>query len=552
MLEEHIGLPTFARSGHPIFPIGHSILQAPLPKIQQDSSRSLAGNDIRADNGLSLTERFTYVPSEYSEIANAKLSENQKKARQLNKTSVTSQLPSTNASHTVGTDRESRSIRKSTRAKRINPAMSGPRNNKDTLTTESEMPVGSATAYNGAKAMALKRPIVKISSSDSDSTLSEEEPSRHVKVPRCDARSYLLNGNELSLGRESMGRAGYAVTDPSKEGIEATLQPTIKTSSLRACEPLPNDQRHALDKAEKAIAEVLKKLQHANATARSIGGLDAQSICVRNKIRAAAEAITLYAGMTKHLGRKAGSIFAPAFDEACHERINTMIKQIHESAQPPAGHAPFPGRLRKSSPPTAIPNFPKSVSNPVEPVPTTAAETGVPSMAIPNMPQSGVSNSVGPVSSPTTTTLPSFATIRNMPGSGIRNPFRPVSPPTTTPVTTQTPRMQTPQTQTSQVNIYTHTILRIYHPASDSTYVPVKLRSCLTVNNLFATASKAWDVPLDKIAALIIRSQSGTVKNMRIKMEVPDSFECFVDMLEKLWDAEKGDLKIHVNVEVKA
>ncbi|KAL9576235.1 MAG: hypothetical protein Q9212_007270 [Teloschistes hypoglaucus] len=580
MLEGHISLPTTARSGHSTFPISHSTLQAPLPKDQQYSSRSLAGNDTRADNGLSLTERFTYVPPEHSKIANAKPNKNLQKARQLNKIFVTSQLPSENTSHTrVNTNLESRTIRRSTRVKRVSSAMSTlQKRKKNALTPEAEVPLKSSNARMGVKAMNLKRTVIPISSGDSDSTLSEDGPVRHAKVPRCDTGNYSFTGDRLSAGRESMGRAGYAIKNLSEERIGATLQ----------------DRPRALEKAESAIAEVLKKVELANATPRKTGGHDTQNICVKNKNRASAEAIALYAKMMKHLGGKA-DISKPTFEKASHERINTTIKQIEESAQPPSDRALFPGRLRNFSPSTAIPNAPKPVSNPVGHVPATTAATTIPFITIPNMPQSGFSNPVGYVSPATTTTLPSTAT-PNMPQSEIRNSFSrpqseirnfgPVFPTTTTTIPaqisqTRTSQMQpcpaqpsqmkdsqmqtsdthssdTPpfetqpvQTKVSQAHIYAQTILRIYHPASNATYVPVKLRSCMTIPHLFTTAAKAWDIPVEKIAALIIRSSSDTVKNMRIKMEVPDSFECFVDMVEKMWDAQKGEIKIHIDIEVK-
>ncbi|KAI4090224.1 MAG: hypothetical protein L6R37_007923 [Teloschistes peruensis] len=310
--------------------------------------------------------------------------------------------------------------------------------------------------------------------------------------------------------------------------------PNTASSGPFIREHLLNDRRHALEKAVPAIAEVLKEVQLANATVRSVGGHNIQDICVSNRDQALVKAIALYSGVMKHPDRMAHSLFTPNFEQATYERIFTMIKQIKDSAQLPADHAPFSGHLGHLSPSTAMSTTPQSkmyhAFTPVAP----ATSKSVP-MQTPNTGPSPMDISP-PKSSSTQPSLMNISPIRT---SSVQ------------PSPMHTSSIQTAQTKPSQAYIHAHTVLQLRHPASNAAYVPVKMRSCLTMVQLFATAAKAWDMPVDKIAALRIRSESGTIENMRIKMEVPDSFECFVEMVEKMWGVKKAECKIDVGIEVK-
>ncbi|KAI4233847.1 MAG: hypothetical protein LQ352_008215 [Teloschistes flavicans] len=125
--------------------------------------------------------------------------------------------------------------------------------------------------------------------------------------------------------------------------------------------------------------------------------------------------------------------------------------------------------------------------------------------------------------------------------SEINNPVGPVFPTTAT---------TTVPSQTTKAHIYAHTTLHIHHPTSSTTYVPVKLRSCLTIPNLFANAAKAWDIEVDAIAALRVRAETGGAgASMRIKKDMPDTFECFLEMVEGMW---VGECRMRVDIEVKA
>ena len=130
-----------------------------------------------------------------------------------------------------------------------------------------------------------------------------------------------------------------------------------------------------------------------------------------------------------------------------------------------------------------------------------------------------------------------------------------------------------------------NTILCIYPPSpaatTSPTYIPVKLRSCMTMSALFHTVARACGLEEGEndILALIInfggkpnerRSEDGQQEDrsvaevrggrtgkMKIKKNIEDSFEIFLEKVERLdcWilegEREKGECEIEAWAEVK-
>ncbi|KAL8723955.1 MAG: hypothetical protein Q9181_007059 [Wetmoreana brouardii] len=107
---------------------------------------------------------------------------------------------------------------------------------------------------------------------------------------------------------------------------------------------------------------------------------------------------------------------------------------------------------------------------------------------------------------------------------------------------------------------HTHTVLMIYDPASQESYVPVKLQSCPTMHELFSNVGQAWDIPVDQISAVRIQfvgGQEGAQAEggiMRLKQGMEDPYECFLEKVENdvTWQSEgRGQCKVRVEVDLK-
>ena len=110
-----------------------------------------------------------------------------------------------------------------------------------------------------------------------------------------------------------------------------------------------------------------------------------------------------------------------------------------------------------------------------------------------------------------------------------------------------------------------NTTLRIFHTLSNhdpGSFVPVKLRSCPTNDELFATAARAWDIPIDKVSALHMLFDSNEPQTqgdggkgiLRLKRAMDAPFECFLEKVhtDEAWLGEGGGkLNISVMIEME-
>ncbi|KAL8768280.1 MAG: hypothetical protein Q9209_005419 [Squamulea sp. 1 TL-2023] len=101
-----------------------------------------------------------------------------------------------------------------------------------------------------------------------------------------------------------------------------------------------------------------------------------------------------------------------------------------------------------------------------------------------------------------------------------------------------------------------NTILRIYLPDSDlRTYIPLSLRSCPTIDELFLRVATICEVGMQEIALLkmhIDPSVEATFGRMAVKKSVEESFQIFLEAVEAV-EAKNSELgiRIWVGVEVE-
>lgn len=97
-----------------------------------------------------------------------------------------------------------------------------------------------------------------------------------------------------------------------------------------------------------------------------------------------------------------------------------------------------------------------------------------------------------------------------------------------------------------------HTNLRIYTSNNSNTFVPVKIRSCNTIDAFFATVAHACDLSTDKVKAVRVDfdwMQEDEKKGvMVIRKDIEDSFEIFLESVNdaSCWGDESGDCAMGV------
>ncbi|KAL9612611.1 MAG: hypothetical protein Q9167_002817 [Letrouitia subvulpina] len=97
-----------------------------------------------------------------------------------------------------------------------------------------------------------------------------------------------------------------------------------------------------------------------------------------------------------------------------------------------------------------------------------------------------------------------------------------------------------------------HTKLRIYIGNNSNTFVPVKLRSCNTIDIFFATVARACDLEPDNLKAVRVDFdwiQENEKKGvMAIRKDIEDSFEIFLESVNdaSCWGDESGDCAVGV------
>lgn len=98
-----------------------------------------------------------------------------------------------------------------------------------------------------------------------------------------------------------------------------------------------------------------------------------------------------------------------------------------------------------------------------------------------------------------------------------------------------------------------NTTLRVYIPPL-AEFIPLRLRSCMTIYSFFDNVLCAFEKPAEKVAALRITFESvpdgpAEMKTWLVKKNVPDSYDIFLDVLNELpgW-SETAKCSVRVDI----
>lgn len=98
-----------------------------------------------------------------------------------------------------------------------------------------------------------------------------------------------------------------------------------------------------------------------------------------------------------------------------------------------------------------------------------------------------------------------------------------------------------------------NTTLRVYMPPL-AEFIPLRLRSCMTIYSFFDNVLCAFEKPAEKVAALRITFESvpdgpAEMKTWLVKKNVPDSYDIFLDVLNELpgW-SETAKCSVRVDI----
>lgn len=98
-----------------------------------------------------------------------------------------------------------------------------------------------------------------------------------------------------------------------------------------------------------------------------------------------------------------------------------------------------------------------------------------------------------------------------------------------------------------------NTTLRVYMPPLTE-FIPLRLRSCMTIYSFFDNVLCAFEKPAEKVAALRITFESvpdgpAEMKTWLVKKNVPDSYDIFLDVLNELpgW-SETAKCSVRVDI----
>jgi len=227
------------------------------------------------------------------------------------------------------------------------------------------------------------------------------------------------------------------------------------------------------------------------------------------------------------------------------------------------------GRPRRATKPTMKANPPKpEVSNPrkrkandddwmfaTRDPSTTAVALSSPLPSLPNN---------NPLPTPTSAQRPrhrpsslmaTVATSTNASLPPSLSPFTPHSQTSFTPITTSAP--DTPESNMPQISSHKqrHTILRAAC-ASSVSVVPLKLRSCMTIDSFFSTIITATGSANQEreISTIMVefdfREEGDAKRSILVKRDVEDSFEVFLEMIDEApcWEDEAGRCEVAVEV----
>lgn len=98
-----------------------------------------------------------------------------------------------------------------------------------------------------------------------------------------------------------------------------------------------------------------------------------------------------------------------------------------------------------------------------------------------------------------------------------------------------------------------NTTLYVYFPPLQE-FVPLMLRSCMTMSSFFYTVLGAFEVQSDKVAALRIKFERvpgspAEIGSWLIKRNVPDSYDMFLDVIDEL-SGWSGTTKCTIRVDI--
>ncbi|KAI4184313.1 MAG: hypothetical protein L6R41_004823 [Letrouitia leprolyta] len=126
-------------------------------------------------------------------------------------------------------------------------------------------------------------------------------------------------------------------------------------------------------------------------------------------------------------------------------------------------------------------------------------------------------------------------------------------------LSTTIPILQTTLCQNLPPYILNHTTLRVYLPNGgvilpyERIYVPLKLRSCVTIQDVFSAAAKvlyAADRPLFYLDMRLDGAIAGAKGAIAVRADIEDTWECFLEEVQR-WEGWHEDGQGDLGVEVR-